>query len=182
MIADGCESTLCFQGLAAKGKNVSKRGPVGHSARSLGRSHPKRSRAKKSAVCLRKNFSVGAEGAGTGGQPGVCPLSPGTSRMRPQRRRHNPQNVCLLRARARVWASATQKCPMPVDNDSAPNRPVTFLYLPRAPLNPEPESKTWTQTKGETGNPWSPCHRLLDCLWLRAVGEERSSEKLGLFV
>lgn len=80
--------------LAAKGKNVSKGGPVGHSARSLGRSHPKRSLSKTPAFCLRKHFSVGGEGAGTGGEPGVCPLSPGTSRMRPQRRLHNPQK-CL---------------------------------------------------------------------------------------
>lgn len=137
--------------LAAKGKNVSKGGPVGHSARSLGRSHPKRSLSKTPAFCLRKHFSVGGEGAGTGGEPGVCPLSPGTSRMRPQRRLHNPQKVCLMRARAGVWASATQRCLMPGYDDSAPNRPVTFLYLPRAPLNPEPPSKTWTQTHQRRG-------------------------------
>lgn len=115
-------------------------------------------------------FSVGVEGAGTGGQSGVGPPSPGTSGMWPKRRLYNTQNICLMRAGAGVWASATQRCLMPFYNDSAPNRPVTFLYLPRAPLNPEPESKTGTQTQGQTSNPGSPG---LHCVWLRAAGEEK---------
>lgn len=45
--------------LAAKEKDVSKRGPVGHSARSLGRSHPRRSLSKKSAFRLLLSWSGG---------------------------------------------------------------------------------------------------------------------------
>lgn len=43
------------------------------------------------AVCLSPTGGplVGAEGASTGGQPGVWPLSPGTSRRKPGRRLHN---------------------------------------------------------------------------------------------
>lgn len=59
-----------------------------------------------------------------------------------------PQNVCLMRARARVWTPATQRCRMPADNDSAPNRPVTFPLPSPSPTEPEPESKTWTWTTG----------------------------------
>lgn len=94
-----------------------------------------------------------------------------------------PKNVCLMRARAGVWASATQRCLMPGYDDSAPNRPVTFLYLPRAPLNPEPPSKTWTQTHQRRGQAILavPATGFRTASGWEPQGK-RSSEKLGLFV